>query len=418
MSTTIRTTEATSTGSESLHMRVTRLPPETKPPRVLRGILALDDFEAHAQRILPRPVFGYAAGGAESNAAMRGNRTVFDELAFVPRVLVNVAARNSRTTLFGQTYDAPFGMAPMGGTSLACFRGDQALARVAGEANIPMILSGASLTALERVRREGKTAWFQAYLPGESAQISALVDRVARAGYDTLVLTVDVPVGANRENNVRNGYSAPLRPTMGLFWDAFMRPRWLVSNALRTLLSQGMPRYENMGDRVPLISRKAERRRAMRDHLSWEHVELMRKLWPGRLVLKGVLHKADARIARESGVDGIIVSNHGGRQLDHASAPLRVLPDVVAEAGNMAVMMDGGIRRGTDILKALALGAQFVFVGRPFLFAAAVAGESGVRHAVNLLRDEVLRDMALMGINRVEDMTPAQLMPARGFFFQ
>jgi L-lactate dehydrogenase (cytochrome) len=418
MPTTMRTSEPSSPAEAMPQLRVTAMPRQPEPPRVLRRILSLEDFEDVARRVLPRPIFGYASGGSETNASLRGNRAVFDELAFVPRVLVNVAARNQSTTLFGRAYDAPFGMAPMGGTSLACYRGDSVLASVAAEANIPMIMSGAALTPLEDVRKAGNTAWFQAYLPGEPGQIHTLVDRVAQAGYDTLVLTVDVPVLANRENNVRNGYSTPLRPTLRLAWDGIVRPRWLAGNLMRTLLAQGMPYYENMYPRVPLISRTAERRREFRDHLSWEHLELMRRLWKGKLVVKGILHKDDARIARESGADGIIVSNHGGRQLDHASAPLRVLPDVVTEAGNMTVMMDSGIRRGTDVLKALALGAHFVFVGRPFLYAAAVAGEAGVSHAVKLLREEIHRDMALLGVSTLQEIGVAQLMPARGFFFQ
>ena len=300
----------------------------------------------------------------------------------------------------------------MGGSSMAAYQGDLVLARAAAEANIPMIMSGASLTTLEEVKQNGRTAWFQAYLPGESEPITKLVDRVARAGFDTLCLTVDVPVGANRENNVRSGFSRLLRPTLRLAWDSILRPRWFVGMFLRTLILHGMPHFENMGARVPLITRTGERDRGQRDQLSWPHVELMRRLWKGRLVLKGVLDKEDARIARESGVDGIIVSNHGGRQLDGAAAPLRVLPGIVAQAGGMTVMMDSGIRRGTDVLKALALGAQFVFVGRPFLYAAAIAGEAGVRHAIMLLRDEVDRDMALLGITTLAEMRRERLMRA------
>ena len=175
-----------------------------------------------------------------------------------------------------------------------------------------------------------------------------------------------------------------------------------------------MPHFENMGRRVPLISRTAEREAGRRDKLSWKHLELMRRLWKGRLVVKGILDSGDARIARESGVDGIIVSNHGGRQLDGAVAPLRVLPGIAAEAGGMTVMMDSGVRRGTDVLKALALGAQFVFIGRPFLFAAAVAGEPGVRHAIKLLKDEIDRDMALLGIETLAQMRRELLTCARG----
>ena len=389
--------------------------PDKTPPRILRRMLALDDFEDAARRYIPRPIFGYVSGGAETNASLRGNRAVWDELAFVPKALVDVRARMQKTTLFGHTYDAPFGIAPMGGTAMAAYQGDLVLARAAAQANIPMILSGASLTPLEQVRQEGPTAWFQAYLPGETDTITALVDRVARAGYDTLVLTVDVQVGANRENNVRSGFNTPLRPSLRLAWDGLIRPRWLLGMFARTLLLHGMPHFENMGPRVPLLSRTGERSRGQRDQLSWPHVELMRRLWKGRLVLKGILDKNDARIARDSGVDGIIVSNHGGRQLDGAVAPLRVLPGIAAEAGAMTVMMDSGIRRGTDVLKALALGAHFVFVGRPFLYAAAVAGEPGVRHAIRLLADEIDRDMALVSITSLADMKRGLLMEARSF---
>src|SRR6266700_3544801 len=371
-------------------------------PRALARILALEDFEEPARRYLPRPMFGYVSGGAETNASLRANRAAFDEVELLPRVLVDVSGRTAKTT--------PFGIAPMGGTSMAAYRGDIVLARAAAQADIPMIMSGASLARLEDVRAAGSTAWFQAYLPGETGPITHLLERVARAGFDTLVLTVDVPVSANRENNVRSGFSRPLRPTLRLAWECSLRPRWLFGMFLRTLLVDGMPRFENMGARIPLITR-ASRGDGERDRLAWTHLELMRRLWKGRLVLKGVLDPEDARIARESGVDGVIVSNHGGRQLDGALAPLRALPAVVAQAGGMTVMMDGGVRRGTDVLKALALGAQFVFVGRPFLYAAAIAGEAGVRHGIGLLSEEIERDMALLGITALAQMTRERIRP-------
>ncbi|HUK04899.1 MAG TPA: alpha-hydroxy acid oxidase, partial [Burkholderiales bacterium] len=325
--------------------------------------------------------------------------------------LVDVSGRSTKATLFGREYSAPFGIAPMGGSSMAAYQGDIVLARAAAAANVPMIMSGASLTRLEDVRAAGRTAWFQAYLPGDDAAIRTMVERVARGGFDTLVLTVDVPVGANRENNVRSGFNRPLRPTLRLAWDSALRPRWLCGMFLRTLIFHGMPHFENTGSRAPLITSTAERYTGPRDKLSWPHVELMRRIWKGRLVLKGVLEPRDARTARESGVDGVIVSNHGGRQLDGAMAPLHALPGVAAEAGGMAVMMDSGVRRGTDVLKALALGAQFVFVGRPFLYAAAIAGDEGVRHAIRLLREEVDRDMALLGITALAQMTRDRLAP-------
>src|SRR5262245_24644646 len=410
----IRHMNDTTTHPAESNLRVAGRRSSADVPRRFRDILCLDDFEEPARRFLPRPIFGYVHGGVETNAARDGSRAAFAEWEFMPRVLVNTRARHQKTTVLGRTYDLPFGFPPMGGTTLSAYMGDSVLARVAAELNTIMIQSGASLMPMERVREVGPTAWFQAYLPGEREIIVPLVERAQRAGFDTLVLTVDVQVPANRENNVRSGYNSPLKPTLRLAWDCLLRPRWLFGAFGRTVLEQGMPHLENMGfARIPVMG-YAERPRMARDGLAWEHVELMRRIWKGKLVLKGVLSPRDVRIARESGVDGIMVSNHGGRQLDYSIAPLRALPAVVAEAGKMAVMMDGGIRRGTDVLKALALGAQFVFIGRPFLYAAAIGGALGVHHAVSVLKDEVSRDMAMLGISSIAEMKRDLLVPASG----
>ena len=387
---------------------------EAATPRRLREILCLEDFEEPARRFLPRPIFGYISGGVETNASLAANRSAFSEFEFLPRVLVNTKARHQKTTLFGRTYDLPFGFPPMGGTSLAAYEGDSVLAKVAAELNTVMIQSGASLTPMERLKEVGPTAWFQAYLPGDPGIITPLVERAQRAGFEVLVLTVDVQVSANRENNVRSGYSSPLKPSLRLAWDGMLRPRWLCGTFGRAVLNHGMPHLENMGfPRIPILG-NLERPRWARDGLSWEHVELMRRIWKGKLVLKGVLSREDVRIARESGVDGIMVSNHGGRQLDGTVAPLRMLPAAVSEAGGMTIMMDSGIRRGTDLLKAFALGAQFVFIGRPFLYAASIAGEAGVHHGASLLREEISRDMAMLGISSLAEMKRELLVPARG----
>ena len=382
----------------------------------LRQILALEDFEGAARRHLPRPLFGFVAGAAETDAALHGNRAAFAEHAFIPRVLVDSSARTAATTLFGEHFAAPFGIAPMGASALIAYRGDLVLARAAIAARIPFILSGSSLIRLEDVARAGGAPWFQAYLPGEPARIEALLDRVAATGFGTLVVTVDVPVSANRENNVRNGFTMPLRPGPRLAWDGVRHPGWLWRTAARTLLRHGMPHFENMtaARGAPILARALERQFGARETLAWPHLEAIRRRWPGRLVVKGILAAQDARRAREAGVDGVVVSNHGGRQLDYSIAPLRALPAVRAVAGDMVVMLDGGVRRGTDVLKALALGADFVFVGRPMLFAAAIAGERGVAHAIHLLREEIERDMALLGITSLADMTQALLAPSCG----
>ena len=383
-------------------------------PRALARMLSLDDFEAAAKRRLPRPIFGYVAGAAEDNQSLRGNRSAFAQYSFSPRVLVDVSRRTQQTEIFGRRYASPFGIAPMGISALSAYRGDIVLARAAREQGIPAILSGTSLIPMEDVIRAAPGTWFQAYLPGDPQRIDALVERARRASYETLVLTVDIPVSANRENNVRTGFSTPLKPSLRLAWDGLTRPRWLAGTFMRTLLSHGMPHFENsFATRgAPIVSASVLRDFSARDHPSWEHVARIRSQWPGTLIIKGILHPQDAALARQHGADGIIVSNHGGRQLDGAVSPLRALPGVVAAAGGMTVMMDSGVRRGSDVLKALALGASFVFVGRPFNYAAAVGGEAGVSHAIGLLRAEIDRNMAMLGINNLREMQADLLMRA------
>jgi L-lactate dehydrogenase (cytochrome) len=380
--------------------------------RTLRRILSLEDFEHAARRRLPRPVFAYVSGAVETNAAWRDNRAAFDEWAFLPRILVDVSKRSTAATLFGHEYAQPFGIAPMGIVALSAYRGDVVLATGAAAENIPMAMSGSSLVRLEEVAKANPRAWFQAYLPGDERRFAPLIDRVAAAGFGTLVVTVDVAVLSNRENNIRAGFSTPLRPTLRLAWDGITHPRWLFGNALRTIARHGMPHFENsFAERgAPILARNVERDFSQRDHLHWGHLEKIRRQWKGTLVVKGIVHEEDARIARESGVDGIVVSNHGGRQLDGTVSGLRVLPAIAAQRGSMAVMLDGGIRRGTDVLKALALGAQFVWVGRPFNYAAAIAGEAGVRHAVRILGGEVQRNMALLGVNSLGELGPQYLV--------
>ncbi len=382
--------------------------PQKAVPRGMQRYLALDDFEPVARRRLPKMLYGFISGGTETDGSLRDNRQAFAELGLVPRMLNDVSSRHQTTTLFGKTYAAPFGIPPFGSAALSAYRGDIVLARAAAAMNVPMILSAASLISLEDVRSAYPGAWYQAYLAGDPSRIEPLVDRVAAAGYDTFVVTADVPVSANRENNIRNGFQVPLVLTPRVAWDVATHPRWLFGTWMRTLMSHGMPHFENMDATrgPPVLSQNLMRNIGDRDQLAWKHVELIRRRWKGKLVVKGLLAPQDARIARECGVDGVMVSNHGGRQLDYAVSPLRTLPEIAAQANGMTVMLDSGVRRGTDVIKALALGAQFVFVGRPFLYAAVVAGEPGVCRAIGLLKEEVHRDMALLGVRSIAEITP------------
>jgi L-lactate dehydrogenase (cytochrome) len=376
-------------------------------PARLRKILSLADFEAAARGFLPRPLFGYVSGAAEDGLSLAANRDAFERLKFRPKVLVDVSRRSQETTIFGRTYASPFGIAPVGISAISAYRGDIALAQAAQDDNIPAIMSGTSLIPMETVHAAAPGTWFQAYLPGDAARRDALIDRVKAAGFPTLVVTVDIPVWANRENNVRTGFSLPLRPSLRLAMDGLARPRWLCGTFLRTLINHGMPHFENsFATRgAPMLSASAIRDTTGRDHLSWADIARIRERWRGNLVIKGILHVEDARRAASIGADGIIISNHGGRQLDGAVEPLQVLPGISDAVGNdLVVMMDSGIRRGADVLKALALGARFVFAGRPFMYAAAVGGAPGVRHAIGLLRDEVDRNMAMLGATTVDEI--------------
>jgi L-lactate dehydrogenase (cytochrome) len=363
-------------------------------------MLSLDDFERAARRILPKPLYAYVAGAVEDNVSEAANRQAYRQYAFSPQVLVDISGRTTAVTLLGKTYAAPVGIAPMGIAALTSYRGDLVLAEAAAKANIPSIMSGSSLIRLEEVMAAAPDTWFQAYLPGDPAQIGALIDRVRAAGVETLVLTVDTPVAANRENNVRAGFSTPLRPSLSLALQGVTHPRWLLGTFLRTLVRHGMPHFENnyASRGAPILSASVLRDFADRGHLSWTHVARIRQGWKGQMVIKGILNPKDAATAKAMGMDAIIVSNHGGRQLDGSIAPLKALPQVLDAVGDFPVMIDSGVRRGTDVVKAMALGARAVFIGRPFNYAAAVAGRAGVDHAIGLILEELRRDLGMLGV--------------------
>jgi isopentenyl diphosphate isomerase/L-lactate dehydrogenase-like FMN-dependent dehydrogenase len=270
------------------------------------------------------------------------------------------------------------------------------------------VLSTASFVRLEHVaERAGGTQWFQLYMSKDREAAKRLVDRAYAAGYEALVMTGDVPVIGNREFNLRNGWKIPFELSGRNVVDGMLHPRWLVSVFLRTLADSGVPRFQNVDENVGgrIVSASLQSFRARRDAVDWSDVRWLRSIWPRPLFVKGILTAADARMAVEHGADGVFVSNHGGRQLDGTLTPIDELSQIAdAVGGRMKIMVDSGFRRGSDIVKALALGADMAFVGRAPLYGAAVAGEAGARHALELLKSEVDRVMALIGCNSVDEL--------------
>lgn len=376
-------------------------------PRAMQKIKCLEDLDADGHAYLPKALWEFVSVGVEGNLSRDGNRKAFDDIWLYPRALRDVRQRTISQNLFDHSYAAPFGIAPMGASSLFGFEAELNFARAAKAAQIPYILSGSSLTPMETILETNPDVWFQAYVDSDRENITSLAERAWRAGVRHLVITVDVPVPGNRGSSLRSGFSYPIRPSLPMVWDGLKHPRWLVCTFLRTLLRHGMPYLENTGAGrgMPMISASAPKRTQVHAGLNWDDMAWLRDLWKGKLLIKGVLSPADTSEAARTGLDGVIVSNHGGRQLDTAVPPLNVLADIVAEKGDMSILFDSGIRRGTDVIKALALGADFVFAGRPFLYAATLGEEAGVAHAIELLASEVDRNLALLGCTDLHQLS-------------
>ncbi|CAM3939347.1 (S)-mandelate dehydrogenase [Bordetella tumbae] len=376
--------------------------------------LSIADLQRAAQRRLPPSIYGYVHGGSEDQTAMQANRDAFSRWRFLPRPLVNVSQRRFGVTLFGRRYNAALGISPMGVAGLCAFEGDLALARASYEAGIPFVLSAASTTPLEKVVQANPDMWYQGYLPADHHVIEPLLHRVWNAGVKVLVVTVDVPIASARENELRNGFSIPLRLSPRLVFGGMIRPHWLMSTFAQTLVKRGIPHFENFTAQRggPIIAAAKGDHRAGRAAMSWNDIALIRDRWPGTLLVKGILRAQDAQRARTLGLDGIFVSNHGGRQLDGAVAPLDALPEIVASAPGLTVLLDGGVRRGTDVLKAVALGAHAAFIGRPAMYGLAADGQRGVAQALALLTREIDVDLALLGCPDIADLNPAYLCRA------
>jgi len=365
------------------------------------NFLNIGDYCKAARMRLPKGLFEFVHRGTEDDIALDGNRAAFDALKFVPRVLVDVSKRDASLTLFGKPWGFPVAIAPTGAAGLMWYQGELGLARAAAAAGIPFTVATGSLTSMEHVaEKAGGNLWFQLYMwPDKTASFN-LVERAKNAGYEALVVTVDTAVTSNREYNVRNGFSIPFKFSSGNVLDVLSSPRWLVTVLARYMATTGMPQYENYPPemRISITAQPLGKAMKKTDSLTWSDLRELRRVWPRTLIIKGVLDAGDARLAIECGVDGIIVSNHGGRMLDSSVAPLTALPAVVAEVkGEVPVLLDGHIFRGSDIVKALALGASAVLIGRPTLYGLAVSGQRGAAHVLALLKDEMIRVMGLIG---------------------
>ena len=364
------------------------------------------DLRAVARRRVPGFVFEYVEGGAEDEASLNGNRAAFGAVRFVPPTLIDTEGRSVATELFGVPCGAPLAIAPTGLNGMLCPHGDVALARAAAAFGIPFTLSTLSTTLLEEVASQaGGRLWMQLYVMKNRAIAEDIMHRAAAAGYEALLLTTDANVFGSREWDKRN-YRKPGKPRARAALDTLRHPRWLG----RVLARHGVPRFRNIEKFLPpgaasAVGGSTIIPQMFAPTLTWADISWVREHWPRKLVIKGVLTVADARRAASLGCDGIVLTNHGGRQLDYCIAPIEVLGEIAAEVGDqLTVLIDSGVRRGTDIAKALALGADAVMVGRATLYGLAAAGEPGARRALEMLTVELDRVMGQLGCRSVADI--------------
>jgi len=368
--------------------------------------LTIDDLRRLARRRLPRAVYDFVEGGAGDEQTVTRNRAAFDRLLFRPRVLVDVAKREQATTVLGQRVATPVLVSPTGMAGLCWPKGEVAAARAAHEAGTIYTLSTHSSCSIEEVAAEAPgPLWFQLYVWQNRDLTRSFVERARAAGYRALVLTVDVPIISRRERDIRNGFTIPPRITVRNALDTLRRVGWMR----RVLLGPRLTLANLVGapgaPRTDIVTLGGVANRQVDPSVAWADLAWFRSLWSGPLLLKGVLTAADARRAVDHGVDGLIVSNHGGRQLDGAPASVEALPEVADAVGDrIEVLLDGGVRRGADVVRALALGARAVMVGRPYLYGLGAGGSTGVRRALDILAGEVDHTLALVGVPRVGDL--------------
>lgn len=381
----------------------------------IENAINFDDLRRLAKRRLPKIAFDFIEGGIEDETGLERNVDAFRNQRIIPRYLIDTSKPVTATALFGHTYAEPFGIAPTGAISLFRPGGDLMLARAARDADIPFIISGASTATMEEIAAvAGDHAWLQIYIAKDRRIADDMVARAKAAGIKALVVTVDTPGPNKRERNIRNGFSGvrTIKPTWRIKFEALTHPGWLYEYATGPgLTASNWEKYATaagVNDVLAFVSSE------LPSPVTWDDIKHLRKTWAGPLVVKGIMHHEDARQAVALSVDGVIVSNHGGRQLDRSPAPFEVLPRIADAVGDKAtVMMDSGIRRGSDILAAIAAGAKFCFVGRWTLYGVAAAGEAGANHAVAMIKDELAKTMAQIGAPNISALNRDWLFDAR-----
>jgi L-lactate dehydrogenase (cytochrome) len=388
-----------------------KLPETSLRNRRLARSATVDDLRRIARRRLPRGVFDYIDGGAEDELTMAANSVAYRRLTFSPRVLRDVSQVDTSSSLLGRALTYPLVLAPTGFTRIAHSQGELAVARAARRAGLPYALSTLGTRSIEEVAEVGSDRlWFQVYTWRDRDLVAELIKRAAFAGYEAICLTVDTAVLGRRERDVRRGFTLPPKIGLSTIIDGIVHPGWLwdflTSEPIVFANVAGM----SVGDGTDAISLAEYVGTQFDPGLSWDDVDWLRQHWDGPIVVKGIQSVADAVIAAERSVDAIVISNHGGRQLDSAPATLDVLPAIAAAVGDRTeIICDGGVRRGSDIVKALALGADAVMTGRPYLYGLGAAGEAGVDQVLANFESEMKRTMALIGCTSVGDLGPDHL---------
>lgn len=379
-------------------------------PRGVDALHTIDDFREAARRRLPRMVWDFVDGGADGEISMRANRDALDAIIFSPRFLVDVANRDLSTTVLGQPVQMPLVLSPSGLATVVHPDGELAVARAAADAGVIFAVSTASGYSMEEIADVSPgRLWFQLYLWKSEAVVHELIDRAERAGYEALVVTVDVPVVGKRERDLRNGMSLPVRVRPGTALDAARRHRWLRGMLNGPEITFASLRDIAPGDDASSIGEYANRELTDPTR-TWDDLDMIRRRWSGPLIVKGVLSAADAKAAVDRGADAIMVSNHGGRQISSVPGVASVVPSVVEAVGDRAeVILDGGVRRGEDIVKARALGAQAASGGRLWFWPLAAGGEPGVRRALSILEADVDRTLALIGSPHYDHVSASNL---------